>query len=84
MKKREITNEIANEITNEITTVPCPICHKSVEWSEKSPFRPFCSKRCQLIELGEWASEERAISAGTADFATDGVVSDDGQDWVKH
>ena len=43
-----------NEIANEITTVPCPICHKSVEWSEKSPFRPFCSKRCQLIDLGEW------------------------------
>ncbi|WKE66107.1 DNA gyrase inhibitor YacG [Gallaecimonas kandeliae] len=43
--------------------IKCPICGKDVEWSEKSPFRPFCSKRCQLIDLGEWASGERAIPA---------------------
>ncbi|ROQ30750.1 DNA gyrase inhibitor YacG [Gallaecimonas pentaromativorans] len=43
--------------------VSCPICNKDVEWSEQSPFRPFCSKRCQLIDLGEWASGERAIPA---------------------
>ncbi|WP_341502939.1 DNA gyrase inhibitor YacG [Gallaecimonas sp. GXIMD4217] len=41
--------------------VKCPICGKSVPWNEKSAFRPFCSKRCQLIDLGEWASEERRI-----------------------
>ncbi len=41
--------------------VNCPICNKAVPWSEKSPFRPFCSKRCQQIDLGEWASEERRI-----------------------
>ncbi|EKE71429.1 DNA gyrase inhibitor YacG [Gallaecimonas xiamenensis] len=43
--------------------VACPICGKSVPWSEQSPFRPFCSKRCQLIDLGEWASGDRAIPA---------------------
>ncbi|MDF7667484.1 DNA gyrase inhibitor YacG [Orbaceae bacterium ESL0727] len=42
-------------------TVKCPTCHKDVEWSEKNPFRPFCSKRCQLIDLGEWAAEEHRI-----------------------
>ncbi len=25
------------------------------------PQRPFCSRRCQLIDLGEWASEGHAI-----------------------
>lgn len=42
-------------------TVTCSTCGKSVEWSQKSPFRPFCCKRCQLIDLGEWAKEKRCI-----------------------
>ncbi len=44
-----------------VSQVQCPTCRKPVEWSEKSPFRPFCSKRCQLIDLGEWANEEKRI-----------------------
>ncbi len=43
--------------------VKCPTCQKQVEWSEKSKFRPFCSDRCRLIDLGEWASEKHAIPA---------------------
>ena len=43
--------------------VDCPICAKSVPWNSDSEFRPFCSKKCQLIDLGEWASEERKIAA---------------------
>ena len=41
--------------------VKCPTCQKLVEWSEKSTFRPFCSDRCRLIDLGEWASEKHVI-----------------------
>ncbi|WP_088329963.1 DNA gyrase inhibitor YacG [Lacimicrobium sp. SS2-24] len=41
--------------------VNCPTCNKDVEWGEVSPYRPFCSKKCQLIDLGEWANEEKAI-----------------------
>ncbi|ARU55998.1 hypothetical protein OLMES_1924 [Oleiphilus messinensis] len=33
-----------------------------VEWSDDFPHRPFCSKRCQLIDLGCWADESYAIS----------------------
>lgn len=47
---------------NTITIVKCPVCHKDVEWSEKSPYRPFCCKRCQLIDLGDWATEEHRIA----------------------
>lgn len=43
------------------TTVNCPTCGKPVIWNESSPYRPFCSKRCQLIDLGEWAAEEKRI-----------------------
>ncbi|WP_117160589.1 DNA gyrase inhibitor YacG, partial [Klebsiella pneumoniae] len=35
---------------SEETIVNCPTCGKNVVWGEQSPFRPFCSKRCQLIE----------------------------------
>ncbi len=45
----------------EMMTVPCPNCGKDVMWDELSPWRPFCSKRCQLIDLGEWAAEEKRI-----------------------
>jgi len=41
--------------------VDCPTCGAPVEWSEKSPNRPFCSDRCKLIDLGAWAAEEHAI-----------------------
>jgi len=42
--------------------VNCPTCQTEVEWKPESRFRPFCSKRCQLIDLGEWADEEHNIS----------------------
>jgi len=42
-------------------TVPCPTCGRPVEWSESSPWRPFCTERCKLIDLGAWASEKHAI-----------------------
>ncbi|WP_407942014.1 DNA gyrase inhibitor YacG [Microbulbifer celer] len=30
----------------------CPICQKITEWSPENRFRPFCSERCKLIDLG--------------------------------
>lgn len=41
--------------------VKCPTCKKNVEWKESSAFRPFCSERCKLIDLGAWADESYAI-----------------------
>jgi endogenous inhibitor of DNA gyrase (YacG/DUF329 family) len=35
-----------------------------VPWVAASEFRPFCSKRCQLIDLGQWANEENRVPAG--------------------
>ena len=40
--------------------VPCPICHKPVGLNE--PEMPFCSERCRLLDLGNWASEKYVIS----------------------
>lgn len=35
--------------------VRCPQCGKSSEYSPRNTARPFCSERCRLIDLGEWA-----------------------------
>ncbi|CBL46662.1 Domain of unknown function (DUF329) [gamma proteobacterium HdN1] len=42
-------------------TVACPTCKKPVEWRAESLWRPFCSERCKLIDLGDWASESHVI-----------------------
>jgi endogenous inhibitor of DNA gyrase (YacG/DUF329 family) len=39
----------------------CPTCNKSNTWKLDNSFRPFCSHRCKLIDLGEWADEKHAI-----------------------
>ncbi|CAH1189952.1 DNA gyrase inhibitor YacG [Candidatus Nitrotoga sp. BS] len=43
------------------TVVICPQCKKEVTWNNDSPYRPFCSERCKLIDLGQWASESYRI-----------------------
>ena|GEM_PF-23764 len=53
-----------NEQESRKMKVDCPTCKTSVEWTSASEFRPFCSKRCQLIDLGQWANEENAIPSG--------------------
>lgn len=37
--------------------VNCPYCGNIVLWDASNPFRPFCSERCKMIDLGQWASE---------------------------
>ena len=46
---------------NEELIISCPTCKKSLRWKDCEEHRPFCSKRCQLIDLGEWANENHAI-----------------------
>ena len=41
-------------------TVTCPLCKKKIPWKDNA-FRPFCSDRCRLIDLGKWASDEYRI-----------------------
>jgi endogenous inhibitor of DNA gyrase (YacG/DUF329 family) len=38
----------------------CPICKKEVKLGD--PEMPFCSERCRIIDLGNWASEKYVIS----------------------
>jgi endogenous inhibitor of DNA gyrase (YacG/DUF329 family) len=41
----------------------CPQCGKTAALTSDNPFRPFCSERCKLIDLGAWASESYRVPA---------------------
>ena len=58
-------------------TVSCPTCGRPVIWNEGSPYRPFCSKRCRLIDLGAWLAEDYQIADGTDDPTDDPPPSED-------
>lgn len=55
-------------------SVDCPCCKQSTLWQD-NPFRPFCSERCKLIDLGAWASDEYRIV--TDEKPEQGYSSDD-------
>ena len=42
--------------------IKCPRCHGMAIYSKDNPYRPFCSKRCQIIDTAAWADEEYTIS----------------------
>jgi endogenous inhibitor of DNA gyrase (YacG/DUF329 family) len=41
--------------------VNCPQCGKIMVWDSGNRYRPFCSERCKLIDLGQWAAESYRI-----------------------
>lgn len=41
--------------------IKCPQCGRLTEYKQENAFRPFCSERCKLIDLGEWATENYRI-----------------------
>ena len=57
----------------EVTIVKCPTCQTPVIWNEESKYRPFCSQRCRLIDLGEWAQEKYTVAAEEDDTLSDSM-----------
>lgn len=47
-------------------TVHCPACRKPVSW-EDAPYRPFCSERCRLLDLGRWADGTYRVAGASAE-----------------
>ena len=41
--------------------VSCPRCGARVAWLPESRHRPFCSERCKLFDLGDWAMEKYRV-----------------------
>ncbi|TIC79078.1 DNA gyrase inhibitor YacG [Crenobacter intestini] len=50
-----------------VRVVACPQCGAPVRWEAASRYRPFCSERCRLIDLGQWADESYRVPASPPD-----------------
>lgn len=46
---------------NKKESIACPYCGKPGTWTLTNKFRPFCSERCKLIDLGDWADEKHRV-----------------------
>ncbi|CAN5457514.1 hypothetical protein BH10BDE1_BH10BDE1_07730 [soil metagenome] len=49
--------------------VRCPQCGKSSEYSPRNSYRPFCSERCRLIDLGEWAEGSYKVPTAPSEMS---------------
>lgn len=58
-------------------TVACPTCNKAVVWTAEEKFKPFCSERCKLIDLGDWATEAHKIPGQATSNEADSNLIDD-------
>jgi endogenous inhibitor of DNA gyrase (YacG/DUF329 family) len=58
-------------------TVPCPTCGEECAFEPWNPWRPFCSERCRMVDLGGWASESYRIPAKPEDDAPESGEGDD-------
>jgi endogenous inhibitor of DNA gyrase (YacG/DUF329 family) len=47
----------------------CPQCGASTRLDAANPWRPFCSERCKLIDLGDWLSGRYAVPLENDDNA---------------
>jgi endogenous inhibitor of DNA gyrase (YacG/DUF329 family) len=68
-------------MTDKTLQLNCPTCHKLLVWSDANTYRPFCSSRCKLIDLGAWANEEHRIAG---DELTNGLASDTNSNPDEH
>jgi uncharacterized protein len=46
-----------------VKTVPCPRCGAAAAFTPENKWRPFCSQRCKVIDLGAWATESYRVPA---------------------
>jgi uncharacterized protein len=53
---------------SKVIQVSCPVCKTKVEWIPEQRFKPFCSERCKLIDLGDWATEAHKIPCDSFDL----------------
>jgi len=53
-------------------TVRCPVCREHIRYDTGNPYRPFCSERCRMVDLGQWLAEDyRVVGEPAAREKTD-------------
>ena len=54
-----------------VRTASCARCAATTRFGPENPWRPFCSERCKMIDLGNWASERYSVPDAAAPDAKD-------------
>jgi uncharacterized protein len=70
VKKRERPDPGAPVVT-------CPHCGGPAVFAPTNRYRPFCSERCKMIDLGAWANDQYAVPGDPVD---DGTMTDAGRE----
>lgn|GEM_PF-300504 len=58
----------------EMPLVKCPMCGKMVEYAGNE-FRPFCSERCKVLDLGAWADEKYNLPAEHTEMTEEDIAN---------
>lgn len=60
-------------------TYECPVCRKvvNVDRKEEAPSRPFCSRRCKLVDLGRWLDGTYSVSEPVSPADLDDAADDE-------
>jgi uncharacterized protein len=56
--------------------VKCPQCGGVSLYQKENAFRPFCSERCKLMDLGAWANDEYRIAGASLELPLSGGDGD--------
>lgn len=51
--------------------LPCPMCEQPAEQGRDNAWRPFCSERCKLLDLGKWLDGDYRIPGPPAKIPED-------------
>ena len=59
--------------------IKCPKCGKLLPW-EGNEWRPFCSERCKMYDLGAWVTEGYKIPGASDEDSVSGGYPPDEED----
>jgi len=59
--------------------IQCPQCGATTDYAPGNPFRPFCSERCKLIDMGAWASGQYRIPSAEPGDEENGTAKEPGE-----
>ena len=62
-------------MTDKPLLVACPACGAEKPWDARNKYRPFCSERCKLMDLGQWAAERYRVAGESITEEAAGISS---------
>jgi uncharacterized protein len=57
--------------------VKCPRCGNIAQFAPENKYRPFCSQRCAVLDLGAWADEKYRVPDSVQESESVNENSDD-------